>query len=236
VPPYVIRQGDHLAFLAHKFGFNADAVWNHPSNADLKNLRQAPNILWPTDILHIPDDLVTEPETHSLVMGQTNTFVSSAVPTVTVTIQFTDPSLASQAFTVPELSDLSPNPTGADGTATFDVPVTQRSFTIVFTASGVAFAFNVGYLDPVKTLSGVFQRLQNLGYIDRGTGGTQNIDIDKVREALRAFKGSQPSASSSSPPASASGDSRAIPYNAGLDDNGALDDDTCKRLVSAHGS
>jgi hypothetical protein len=36
--PYVIKQGDHLALLAYKFGFDADTVWNDPKNAQLRQL------------------------------------------------------------------------------------------------------------------------------------------------------------------------------------------------------
>ncbi len=52
--PYVIRQGDFLLKLAHKFGFDADSVWSDPSNSALRTLRSDPNILSPGDILYIP--------------------------------------------------------------------------------------------------------------------------------------------------------------------------------------
>ncbi|MGZ5258926.1 MAG: hypothetical protein ACXWC0_14960, partial [Burkholderiales bacterium] len=32
-------------------------IWNHPSNANLKKLRQSPNVLFPGDVFHIPDKL-----------------------------------------------------------------------------------------------------------------------------------------------------------------------------------
>ena len=54
--PYVIRQGDFLAKLAHRFGFDADTVWNDAANTKLGDARTDPNILAPTDILYIPDD------------------------------------------------------------------------------------------------------------------------------------------------------------------------------------
>jgi hypothetical protein len=37
--PYVIKQGDHLAALAYKFGFDADTAWQDPSNAQLDQTR-----------------------------------------------------------------------------------------------------------------------------------------------------------------------------------------------------
>jgi hypothetical protein len=92
VEPYVIRQGDFLLQLAYKFGFDADAVWSDPANDDLRKLQPDPNILWPTDVLHIPAP-PDDPLAHSLATGQTNTFVSNP-PAVPITIRFQDPPLA----------------------------------------------------------------------------------------------------------------------------------------------
>ena len=123
--PYVIRQGDYLAKLAHRFGFDADAVWNDPSNADLRELRPNPDILWPTDVLSIPEDSDNPPPQHELVLGTTNTF-TSYVPTIPVSLRFTDEGLRSQAYTILELPELTDRATDGDGTAFFDVSVMQR--------------------------------------------------------------------------------------------------------------
>jgi len=55
--PYIIKQGDYLALLAYTFGFDANIVWNDPTNADLQKLRPDPNILFPGDVLNIPDQV-----------------------------------------------------------------------------------------------------------------------------------------------------------------------------------
>jgi len=44
-------------------------------------------------------------------------------------------------------------------------PVTLQTATFVFTGTGETWAFSIGGLDPIDTLSGVFRRLQNFGYI-----------------------------------------------------------------------
>jgi len=56
--PYVVLQGEYLAMLAYKLGFDANAVWNDPKNQQLRDagkLSQDPNVLWPTDVIYIPD-------------------------------------------------------------------------------------------------------------------------------------------------------------------------------------
>ncbi len=198
--PYVIRQGDHVALLAYKFGFDANTVWNDPANASLRALRPDPNILWPTDILYIPDQNVP-PVMKALAQGTTNTFVSDA-PTVAVSITFSDASFASQAYSVQELPALTGLTTDASGVMTFPVPVSLATATIVFTDVGATFAYNIGDLDPIDTLSGIFQRLQHLGFIDPDAT-VDASDLDPIRAALRAFNatGDGPAAADPSPAA-----------------------------------
>lgn len=185
--PYVIRQGDYLLSLAYQFGFDADAVWNDPKNADLRQLRSNPNILYPTDLLYIPDP--TPAPMTTLTVGTTNSFVASA-PTVTITLTFSDTSLASQAYTVRELEQLTGLTSDATGTVTFTIPVTLATATIVFTASGATYVVKIGNLDPIDTLSGVFQRLQHLGFID-DDAECDSSNLEPVRLALRNFKATQ---------------------------------------------
>jgi hypothetical protein len=197
--PYVIKQGDFLARLAYRFGFDADTVWNDPKNAPLRQLRPNPNILWPTDILYIPDP-PANPVTHDLVTGGSNTFTAD-VPTIDVTVKFADQSLASQAYSVRELPDLPSATSGADGTVSFPAPLTLGTATIVFTEPGATFVYQLGNLDPIETLSGVFQRLQHLGFID-ASARVGLATVESVRWALLAFKAAQ--ADQNSPPAAAS--------------------------------
>src|SRR5262245_20482030 len=52
--PYVVRQGDYLTKLAFVLGFDADAVWSDPKNAELTSARDR-NLLHPGDVLWLPD-------------------------------------------------------------------------------------------------------------------------------------------------------------------------------------
>jgi hypothetical protein len=215
--PYVIKQGDHLALLAYKFGFDADTVWNDPQNVKLRQLGQLsqdPNILWPTNVLYIPDQVNKPPAMQRLTTGTTNTFVTDP-PAVTISLQFGDSLFASQAYSVQELPQLTGLTTSEDGTTTLSIPVTLQTFTIVFTESGTTFDFNTGHLDPIDTLSGVFQRLQNLGYIDLDATASPSPDIELIRSALRAFKAAEaggfPAPADSSPASAPSSPSDANP-------------------------
>jgi hypothetical protein len=208
--PYVIKQGDFLAKLAHRFGLDADTVWNAPKNAPLRQLRPNPNILWPTDILYIPEP-TARPVTHELVTGATNSFTAD-VPTVDVTVKFADESLASQAYSIQELPDLPSTTSGADGTVSFSAPVTLGMATIVFTESGARFVYQIGNLNPIDTLSGIFQRLQHLGFVD-ASERAELATVESVRWALWSFKAAQ--ADQTSAPADASAPPSTPPPSSG---------------------
>jgi hypothetical protein len=256
--PYVIRQGDYLLQVAHTFGFDADTVWNDDKNSDLARLRPDHNILRPGDILYIPDQAYKTPDYQSLNTGATNSFVADA-PTTTINIQFSDAQLASQACIVVELDHLTGLTTDGSGLLTFAAPVTLQIATITFSVLALTYSCRIGFLDPINTLSGIYQRLQNLGYIDDAIA-FDATNLTLVRGGLCAFKAnvSTPNApdnvaTSDAPPdsaqasasdASAGADSTPkqdptpVPDDElkdGLKDDGTLDDETSHLLLTAHG-
>jgi hypothetical protein len=144
--------------------------------------------------------------THTLVPGSTTTFVSTP-PTLPVAVKFTgaDPSAyASKAYVVQELEDLTGLTTSGDGLATFDAPITLQTMTVVFTDSGESWRLKIGSMDPIETLSGIWQRLQNLGYLE-GDIELDPDNLDPLRVALTRLKEiAQPDADdapASAPPA-----------------------------------
>jgi hypothetical protein len=199
VRPWVIRQGDFLVQLANTFGFDADTVWQDPSNANLRALRPNANILAPGDVLYIPDLPGGPPPMTNLTVGATNTFVAPDPPTMTLTHKFvgTDPAVyASKAYVVQELDQLTGLTTDANGVATFEAPVTLNTATVVFTDTAESFALCLGAMDPINTMSGIFMRLQALGYIDAevtydSDDATNNLGV--MRAGLRALKAAQAS-------------------------------------------
>jgi hypothetical protein len=53
---YVVHQGDCLSAIARRYGFaDPDAIYQDPANADLRKLRPDKNVLYPGDIVVIPD-------------------------------------------------------------------------------------------------------------------------------------------------------------------------------------
>jgi hypothetical protein len=236
VEPYVIRQGDTLAKVAHKLGFDAMTVWNDDANKDLRTLRPDPDILFPTDVLYVPES--KSPVMHALKTGQINSFTSTE-PTFPIKIRFVDPPMANRSFIVAELPELTGLTTHADGSLSIDVPVTLGMLTLQFDGAKKPLVFNVGHTDPLTTVSGVFQRLQNLGHIDSDLL-PDAVSVDVVRRGLLEFKAAQgrgtasPAAHVTSGAGAAAGDD-ATADASGLSNDGSLDDDTAQLLLSVYG-
>jgi hypothetical protein len=199
--PYVVKDGDFLLQLAFQMGFDADTVWNDPSNDDLRSIRADPNILLAGDLLHVPDPPDPSSQATNLTPGSTNNFVAADPPTFALTHTFVGDdttSYASQAYTVQELAQLTGLQTDENGTATFQAPVTLQTATIVFTDSGESFTLAMGGMDPINTISGIFKRLQNLGYIDDDVAYDADDPLNNLGVMSLALQALKPS--SDSPP------------------------------------
>src|SRR5690242_16003658 len=96
--PYVIRQGDYLSKLAFTRGFSAPEIWNHPRNADLRKRRGDMDILYPGDILFLPE---SPPKPFGVSRGNGNDYAAS-VPTVDVHVILKDAHgpIANESFVV----------------------------------------------------------------------------------------------------------------------------------------
>lgn len=190
--PYIVRQGDTLASIAHAFGFDPDPVWNDDKNADLRKLRPNPNILFPTDVLYIPDQAEKDTAPQDIKTGTTNSFVADAPPT-TINIRFLDPTLASQPCTIAELEQLTGLTTTEDGSLSFSAPVTLDTATVTFTGSGATWTIRIGHLDPINTLAGIYQRLQGLGHLPDDVEWDESFR-GRLVSALGALRASQQTA------------------------------------------
>jgi len=53
---HTVRQGEYLAKICRQHGFpDWQKVWDNADNADLKSKRKSPNVLYPGDVVVIPD-------------------------------------------------------------------------------------------------------------------------------------------------------------------------------------
>ncbi|MEZ4446256.1 MAG: LysM peptidoglycan-binding domain-containing protein [Polyangiaceae bacterium] len=65
---HVVKTGDYLVKIAFEHGTTVAAIWQHPDNAALRAQRGSPDILYPGDVLFIPDQ--PEPPPPQVPPGQ----------------------------------------------------------------------------------------------------------------------------------------------------------------------
>lgn len=211
--PYVIQQGDYLAKLAFRLGFDANAVWNAPENRALRDLRPSSDLLQPGDILQVPPPSPAGP---SLTSGTSNEYAAE-VPTVDVALLMQDPEGTILKDEPCEIAGLaagaggSPTPetTDGEGVLALKVPVTLREIEVHLPRLNVTLHVLVGDMDPENERSGVQKRLQNMGY------GYFDPDVDPdeaLAGAVRAFQASN-----------------------GLEPSGQVDDATRKAIRESYG-
>ena len=52
---YIVKEGDTLTRIAHNHGFRSwQAIYEHDRNAELRELRPNPNVLYPGDRVYLP--------------------------------------------------------------------------------------------------------------------------------------------------------------------------------------
>ena len=58
--PYTVQRGDTLTKIAREHGFRSwRALYSHPDNAGVRRLRPNPDLIFPGDVIQIPDAPIT---------------------------------------------------------------------------------------------------------------------------------------------------------------------------------
>jgi N-acetylmuramoyl-L-alanine amidase len=189
VRPYVVRTGDHLPALAHRLGFDADAVWNHPKNADLKKLRGSPNILCTGDVLYVPEPAPAA--WISVPVGSTTRFTAT-VPRIALNLAFAigGKAIANADCIVHGMPPPNRFTTDGDGKLALKVPVITQALTVEFPKVPLIRRVKIGHLDPISEPSGLVQRLRTLGYFSPRTAVAPS-DTEAIARAVSQFQKDQ---------------------------------------------
>ena len=211
MPRYTVKQGDCIMNIAEVNGLLWETVWNHPDNAELKQRRKDPNILFPGDIVVIPE--ITQ-RLESAPTDQRTTFVKKT-NRVQVRLRLLDLKRQPRAnveYTARVDSDISSGRSDGDGYIVITVRPNDRELNLKVTEGSKTdeYTLPLGSIDPIDELSGVQHRLTNLGY---SCNSEEGILGEVTKAAIRAFQKEME-----------------------LDVNGELDDATRQKLKTVHGS
>jgi len=186
MPQYTVKQGDCIMSIAHNFGFLWETVWNHAGNARLKQLRKDPNILFPGDVVAIPEKNL---RTESAQTGQRHKYVVKT-PQAQVRLRLLDlkrqprPNLH---YTATVDGALSSGQSDGDGFITLTVPPDAREVKLTVTDGPKTdqYTLPLGSIDPIEEISGVQQRLTNLGFPCASENGVMG---DLTKTSIRALQ------------------------------------------------
>jgi N-acetylmuramoyl-L-alanine amidase len=189
---HTVKQGDCLSSIAKKYGFpDYKVIWDDGSNAQLKQKRKDPNILFPGDVVVIPDidlkqvDKSTE-QKHNFVLD---------VETVKLQLIVKDDEGKPYANCRYELKiddKKFDGTTDGSGKIIQEIaPDASSGEVALYSKEGEAesvitvFKLELGHLDPVAEMTGIQARLNNLGFI---CGKVDGIIGPMTEDALKAFQ------------------------------------------------
>lgn len=181
---YEVKQGDCISSVAYRAGFFPDTIWHHPENAELKRERTDPNVLLPGDVVVVPvKTLRHEPGDTE----QRHRFRRKGVPE-RLHVQLLQ--LGQPRANVEYILDLDgkTHRGNADDMGWINHPIVPNaSIARLIVDPGPEqdeYDIVIGGVDPKDTVTGVQERLSNLGYDCFITGALDG----RTKAALREFQ------------------------------------------------
>jgi len=181
---HTVVRGECLESIAEQYGFFWQSLWYLPGNSELNKLRRNPNILKAGDEVVIPP---TRQKVESCLTDAVHQFKRRGVPSrFSVRLLSGGEARNSLRFTCDINGRITEGTTGADGGISIAIPPNAcKGILLVSDGDQVEeYELTFGELDPVSEISGVQQRLKNLGYECEASG-----QLDQTtKNALAAFR------------------------------------------------
>ena len=177
MPTYTVVQGDCLSSIAERFGFFPVDLWNLSENAELKQKRKDPNVLYPGDSVFVPE---LRPKEASCGTDQRHTFRKKGVPAkLKLRLMDDDQPRATIPYQLEIDGQWLSGTTDRDGYLEHPIPPSARRGKLLAGEGPTkdVYELQFGTLDPIETEEGVRGRLTNLGYAGAN-----------LSEALKAFQ------------------------------------------------
>lgn len=182
--PYTVEPGDCLSSIAAAFNFDDwKTIYYYAENADFRQLRPDPNVIYPGDLLYIPD---FDAGQQNASTETNNLFTLNVVPTLLrlkiMSVGDQPVAGAKYKLEIPGLPNLEGS-TGGDGMISEAIPPdTTTGLLTVFkngaSAPPIIWRLQVGDLNPVTEVSGQQARLNNLGFDAGDVNGLPNSVTD----------------------------------------------------------
>jgi hypothetical protein len=164
---HTVKQGECLSSIAAKYGFGGwKALYEHPSNAALKQKRSNPHMLFPGDVVAIPE----KQKKQASVKTGASLKLSVSVPKRELNLTLSGPDgavLANEPYSVEGEDVFLAGQTDGSGKLSIQLPALVPS--VVIDAGGHCWEVKLGALNPTEStadqgVSGAQARLRNLGF------------------------------------------------------------------------
>lgn len=182
---YVVRQGECMNSIAAAHGFFWETLWDLTENQELRCAREEPNVLLPGDRVYIPElrEKVIEAPTEARHL-----FRRRGVPsTLRIQIMRAGVPRSNEQYLLEIDGFRSEGVTNDEGWVEIAIPPSAERGELRFGNGEFetdVYPFNIGGLDPITEITGVQERLANLGYDCSVTGEMDN----DTRQAILAFQ------------------------------------------------
>ncbi len=178
---YVVKPGDCISSIAKEKGHFWDTLWTDPGNAELKETRKEPNVLFPGDKVVIPAKEEKQEPGSAEVRHR---FRRKGEPTyLHLRILDHDEPRSNEPYTLTIAGEQRSGTTDKDGYLSERIPGHARE--AVLKMGDDQYKLQLGQLDPVDSVSGVQQRLNNLGF---PCGKVDGVFGPRTRSALNTFR------------------------------------------------
>jgi hypothetical protein len=213
MPYYTVQQGDTIAKIARAGDLASwKRIYDHPENADFRQKRPNPNLIFPGDVVFVPD---REDRAEHAPVDKRHTYIYHK-PTQMLRIAVEDMDgkrLANEPYQLWIDREFSSGTTDGEGMLEKEIPIESSTGKLV--VGDYRWDLGIGELNPMdestpdRGVSGAQGRLLNLGY---PVGTIDGIYGPKTAAAIRYFQADEH-----------------------LPENGELDAATRAKLVAVHG-
>lgn len=164
---YSIQQGECLSRIAAKYGFrDYRTIYDHPRNAELRQIRPDPNILFPGDVVFIPEK--TEKEVPAPTTKVHRFRVPDAQRVLRIAVEGLDgKKLVSKPYEIEIEGVVTKGVTSPEGLIEHPIPVDAENGNL--TVGKYSWVLAIAHLNPIEDaadngISGIQARLRNMGY------------------------------------------------------------------------
>lgn len=192
MPNHTVQQGDCLVRIATSYGFrDFRTIYDHPGNAALKRKRPDPNLLFPGDVVFIPDK---QQRNQPAATDKVHRFrVPNPRRMLRLVLEdLSGQKMVAEPYTLDIEGTVIRGVTDADGL--IEHPIAMDAVSGTLTTARFTWPLHVAHLNPLEDtgddgVTGMQARLRNLGY---DPGPIDGIAGPLTAEAVRAFQEDNP--------------------------------------------